>query len=215
MWFDRRLACPDLPWIPAEHRGDANSCIDTFMTRSFDEGQSWVPNLRVSAQTWDWTINLPLDQSGNGFIGSYQGIASSNEFDFPFWNATANLGDNPENSQQVFVARVPVERPVLHVGDIKLRYSPSGTAYELTSAVPVLDQEGRRVAAATVRIQWSMPNGQATIQTAVTRSAGIASFELATSQAGLYSLTVLDVQAAGYSYDPGQNLEPSEELQVR
>lgn len=106
MWFDRRLPCPNLPWIPPAHRGVVNGCIDTFMTRSTDGGRTWAPNLRASAQSWDWTLNLPL-AGGDGFIGDYQGIASSNAYDFPFWNATANLGQNPDNHQQVFVARVP------------------------------------------------------------------------------------------------------------
>ncbi|HNB54587.1 MAG TPA: sialidase family protein, partial [Anaerolineales bacterium] len=84
MWFDRRLDCPDLPWIPANHVGVSNACIDTFMTRSFDEGQTWVPNIRASAQTWDWTLNLPITSGADGFIGDYQGIASNNDYDFPF-----------------------------------------------------------------------------------------------------------------------------------
>lgn len=107
MWFDRRLPCPDLPWIPAAHVGVLNGCIDTFMTRSFDEGQTWVPNIRASAQSWDWTLNLPWTGSA-GFIGDYQGIASNNQVDFPFWNATADLGENADNFQEVFVALVPI-----------------------------------------------------------------------------------------------------------
>jgi uncharacterized repeat protein (TIGR01451 family) len=107
MWFDRRLACPDLPWIPPDHVGNENFCIDTFMTRSTDGGASWAPNIRASAQTWDWSLNLP-NTGITGFIGDYQGIASSDEADFPFWNATANLGENVENYQEVFVARVPM-----------------------------------------------------------------------------------------------------------
>jgi uncharacterized repeat protein (TIGR01451 family) len=108
MWFDRRLPCPELPWIPQAHWGVYNGCIDTYMTRSFDEGVTWVPNIRASAQSWDWTLNLPITSGGDGFIGDYQGIASNNEIDFPFWNATANLGENAENYQEVFVAHVPV-----------------------------------------------------------------------------------------------------------
>ena len=108
MWFDRRLPCPALPWIPIGHAGKENACIDTFVTRSYNEGQTWTPNARASAQTWDWTINLPLDGSQNGFIGDYQGIASNNNYDFPFWNATANLGENAQNYQEVFTARLPV-----------------------------------------------------------------------------------------------------------
>lgn len=105
MWFDRRLPCPDLPWIPVAHQGIVNGCIDTYMTHSFDGGQTWTPNQRVSAQSWDWTLNLPI-AGEDGFIGDYQGLASSNEYDFPFWNATANLGQNPDNHQQIFVALV-------------------------------------------------------------------------------------------------------------
>ncbi len=111
MWFDRRLPCPDLPWIPPNHVGVYNGCIDTFMTRSFDDGVTWEPNIRASAQTWDWTLNLPITGGGDGFIGDYQGIASNNEYDLPFWNATANLGENDDNYQEVFVAIVPVQLP--------------------------------------------------------------------------------------------------------
>jgi len=113
MWFDRRLTCPDYSWIPADHRGNANFCIDTFLTRSYDGGQTWAPNIRASAQTWDWTLNLPRDGNGNGFIGDYQGIASNNDYDFPFWNATANLGENAENYQEIFVALVPANDPFI------------------------------------------------------------------------------------------------------
>lgn len=111
MWFDRRLDCPNLPWVDPSRVGLSNNCIDTFMTRSYDDGQTWVSNIRASAQTWDWSLNLPLPNPSPtetvGFIGDYQGIASSNDLDFPFWNATANLGDNPNNYQQIFVAHVP------------------------------------------------------------------------------------------------------------
>ncbi len=113
MWFDRRLDCPGYDWIPVDHRGNANFCIDTFMTRSYDGGQTWEPNIRASAQTWDWTLNLPRDGNNNGFIGDYQGIASNNAYDFPFWNATANLGENAENYQEIFVALAPANQPDL------------------------------------------------------------------------------------------------------
>jgi len=109
MWLDRRMACPDLPWIDAARVGAENTCIDTYLTRSTDGGATWAPNLRVSAQTWDPAINLPIVSGDTGFIGDYQGIASSETMDFPFWNATADLGANPDRYQQIFVARVPVE----------------------------------------------------------------------------------------------------------
>jgi len=212
MWFDRRLGCPDLPWIPPDHIGDANFCIDTFMTRSFDDGQTWVPNIRASAQTWDWTLNLPLDGGGNGFIGDYQGIASSNEYDYPFWNATANLGDNAENYQEVFVARVPVQ--TVHVGNIKMKYTAAGMVYKVLGKVPVWDQNAQPVVGATVTAQWTLPDGATVTQTAVARANGAALFKLKSGQQGEYTLGVLDVQAVGASYDPNQNRETSEHLLV-
>lgn len=111
MWFDRRLDCPDLPWIPPANVGRSNFCIDTFITRSYDQGETWEANIRASAQTWDWTLNLPITSGGDGFIGDYQGIASGPDVDYPFWNATANLGDNPENYQHIFVAAIPAQSP--------------------------------------------------------------------------------------------------------
>lgn len=218
MWFDRRLECPDLPWIPIDHQGMTNFCIDTFMTRSFDEGQSWDPNIRASEQTWDWTLNLPLDGSGNGFIGDYQGIASNNDYDFPFWNATANLGENVENYQEIFVALVPVSESTVHVGNIQMKYrimEPEPNAvYQVMSRVPILDDGMQPVVGALVTAEWTKPNGRTFVRTALTRPNGAALFRMNTRQPGLYTLTVLDVEADGYAYDPDQNFETSEELNV-
>jgi hypothetical protein len=215
MWFDRRLDCPDLPWIPGDHVGLSNFCIDTFMTRSFDDGQTWVPNIRASEQTWDWTLNLPLDGSGNGFIGDYQGIASNDYYDFPFWNATANLGDNVENYQEVFVARVPVEEVgTVHVGNIRLRSRFRDPMYSIMGLVPIYDADLNPVEGALVTAEWTKPNGRTFVQSGETRVNGTARFRLSSRQEGNYTLTVLDVQADGFIYDPDQNLETSEEILI-
>jgi hypothetical protein len=124
-WFDRRLPCPAEAWIPPDHVARANFCIDTFLARSYDDGQTWTPNLRASAQTWDWTLHLPRTSDGSGFIGDYQGLAASDAFDLPFWNATANLGANPDNHQQVFIARLLATTP-----------SPSPTPSPTATASP-------------------------------------------------------------------------------
>ena len=125
MWFDRRLACPDLAWVPRDHVGRENFCVDTFMTRSFDGGETWEPNIRVSAQTWDPSVNLPMANATTGFIGDYQGLASTNDFDYPFWNATADLGRNPQHRQQIFLARVPAKRAPFDLSLSSLRVAPT------------------------------------------------------------------------------------------
>ena len=74
-------------------------------------------------------IKPPIDGGGNGFIGDYQGIASNNDYDFPFWNATANLGENIQNYQEIFIARMPVPYYNLSASDslvVPEVVSPSG-----------------------------------------------------------------------------------------
>lgn len=160
VWFDRRLPCPDLPWIPRENVGRANFCIDTYMARSHDGGATWEPNVRVSAQTWDWSISLPMVNPTTGFIGDYQGLASTADADIAFWNATADLGDNPRRRQQVFVARVPAGRPT---AEATATAAPRGSVY-----LPVAGgSEGTASGAAPVRLRDArrsvmLPRGGAT-----------------------------------------------------
>lgn len=135
LWFDRRLPCPDLPWIPRENVGRENFCIDTFVARSYDGGVSWAPNVRVSAQSWDWSVSLPMVNATTGFIGDYQGLASTVEADLAFWNATADLGDNPNRRQQVFFARVPARLPTA-TGEATPTGAPTATATGAETPVP-------------------------------------------------------------------------------
>jgi uncharacterized repeat protein (TIGR01451 family) len=176
IWFDRRLACPDLPWIPADHVGLENFCIDTFMTRSYDDGQTWVPDFRVSSQTWDWSLNLPITRDGYGFIGDYQGVASNNDYDFPFWNATADLGENPGNNQQVFIARVPA--PFINLSATKT-VAPEEAAHGemLTYAVSV-NNLGPEYASA-VRLTDTIPAHTAFVPGSLTHSptTGVAEYD--------------------------------------
>jgi hypothetical protein len=111
LWLDRRLPCPEADWVAEEHRGRENFCLDAFMTRSYDAGATWVPNLRVGRAAFDWSVNLPVvstDRNGfrTGFIGDYIGVASTREADVAFWPATSDLGDNPQHRQQIFAAIV-------------------------------------------------------------------------------------------------------------
>jgi len=110
-WHDRRLPCPDLPFIPDDHVGRENFCLETFMARSYDAGLTWQPNIRAGAQAWDWSQSLPIVSRGTtpptGFVGDYIGLAATDAADYPFWPATADLGANPDRSQEVFVGIVP------------------------------------------------------------------------------------------------------------
>ena len=140
MWMDRRLPCPDETWIPDDHVGRENFCLDTFMSRSFDGGSTWEPNRRVGGQTWDWSLNLPIADRGGtpwtGFIGDYQGLHSTVAADYPLWAATSNLGDNPDNSQEVFVAIVPADSPPPTPAPASPTPEPSATAIPSATSEP-------------------------------------------------------------------------------
>lgn len=177
MWFDRRLPCPDLAWIPREHVGRENFCIDTFMTRSHDDGATWDPNLRASAQTWDWSLNLPMVNATTGFIGDYQGLAATRDFDYPFWNATANLGRNPQNRQQIFIAPMPAAALPIDLARSHFKVSPTvvrpagGLTYTLT-----LENRGAEDARA-VRASATLPLSTTYVANSLSASAGLATYD--------------------------------------
>jgi uncharacterized repeat protein (TIGR01451 family) len=177
MWFDRRLPCPDLTWIPRDHVGRENFCIDTFMTRSHDDGATWEPNLRASAQSWDWSLNLPMVDARTGFIGDYQGLAATRDFDYPFWNATANLGRNPQNRQQIFIAPMPAAPLPVDLAPSRLSVSPAvvrpggGLTYTLT-----LENRGTEDAQA-VRASAMLPLSTTYVADSLTASAGLATYD--------------------------------------
>ena len=109
-YFDRRLDRPDLPAHPG------NFFIDTFLSRSNDDGATWTDS-RVSHDSWDPSINPPISESGE-FIGDYQGLVADNCFAVPFVNDT-HLANDPSRDplfdfgkprsrfQQVFSWLVP------------------------------------------------------------------------------------------------------------
>jgi hypothetical protein len=109
-YFDRRLDRPD----PPRHPG--NFFIDTFLSRSNDDGATWT-DTRVSHDSWDPSINPPISESGE-FIGDYQGLVADNCVAVPFVNDT-HLANDPSRDplfdlgkprspfQQVFSWLVP------------------------------------------------------------------------------------------------------------
>jgi hypothetical protein len=113
-YFDRRLDRPNLPAHPG------NFFIDTFLSRSNDDGATWKDS-RVSHDSWDPSINPPISNSGE-FIGDYQGLVADNCLAVPFVNDT-HLANDPSRDplfdigmprspfQEVFSWNVPNTGP--------------------------------------------------------------------------------------------------------
>ena len=83
----------------------AQKLIDVFLAQSTNHGVSFLPNVRVTTQSWDPKVGQPTDDNGQGFIGDYQGLSADNLFVHPFWN------DTRTGAQEIFTAAVPSAQP--------------------------------------------------------------------------------------------------------
>ncbi len=79
--------------------------IDVYLAQSIDHGATFLPNIRVTTQSWDPTVDAPIDGNGLQFIGDYQGLSADNYYAHPFWNDT-RTGD-----QEIFTAAIPSAQP--------------------------------------------------------------------------------------------------------
>lgn len=178
-WLDRRHYCPDLPFIPLAHVGREDFCLDVYLSRSTDDGASWSPNLRVSAQTWDWTLSLPRDGSGNGFIGDYIGLAATRDFDYPFWASNADLGLNGEHRQQVFTARVPASPLPVDLAPTSLTVSPAVQAPGQEVTVLLRLENRGQASASRLTADQPLPEGLALVDGSAAATAGLLNWDAA------------------------------------
>ncbi len=103
----------------------------------------------------------------------------------------------------------------VHVGNMIVRWKDAGGGvFSVMGNVPIADQAGAVVPGATVSARWTLPDGSTQDKTAVSGATGVAKFRVNNTQHGEYELCVTDVVAAGYTYDPGQNVETCETVVV-
>ncbi|MDH4209120.1 MAG: hypothetical protein OEV76_09620, partial [Anaerolineae bacterium] len=80
--------------------------------------------------------------------------------------------------------------------------------------VPIRDQNGAPVEAASVHTEWTFPNGATHAQTRMTAASGWSLFLMPAPLTGEYELCVTDVSKTGYVYDSDQNVETCETIVV-
>jgi BNR repeat protein len=113
-FYDRRLPCPNKPWILANDVGKQNLCIDTAI-QFYNDTVTLTPigaNIRVTKYSWD-----PMNPGNAGraaglnhlwYLGDHFGLAMTNATAYPLFDANFDLGDNPGHNLQLFVASVNV-----------------------------------------------------------------------------------------------------------
>ncbi|MCL5772589.1 MAG: hypothetical protein M1479_10025 [Actinobacteria bacterium] len=103
---------------------------------------------------------------------------------------------------------------VMHVGNINMRYSASGSNYFIYTEVTVLDENAVAVPAATVYIDTLLSDGSTGSSNGETNTQGVATFKLKSKQEGTYTSTVTNVNKDGWAYNLAANLETTDSLQV-
>ena len=96
------------PWLTFDEAGTASvvwydqrqngSDLDIYLAQSFDQGQTWEPNIRVTDSSF--TPILPWESGPANFIGDYNGVAASLGDVFPFYQ------DARSGVQEVYMAKL-------------------------------------------------------------------------------------------------------------
>jgi hypothetical protein len=110
-FYDRRLPCAQGDAnISAGFQGKYNTCLDTTLTVSTDDGATWTTNRRVTQNGWDPSLNAPRPYHGSTtFIGDYFGVAMDNNTAWVLHVSTYNVGGmNPGNYQKQVSTAVPL-----------------------------------------------------------------------------------------------------------
>lgn len=103
-------------------------------------------------------------------------------------------------TQTEITVNVGVSGQSMKVAGITLSGTVSGSKVTITGYVQVDDNNAKALAKAEVTISWTLPNGSTKTMTAATASTGKAKFTVSGGR-GTYTLIVLDVVKAGYSFD--------------
>jgi len=149
-FYDRRLPCPSSAWIMTNDTGKTNLCIDTALQIYNDKSELSAigNNIRVTQYSWD-PMN-PGDMGGTEglralwFIGDYFGLTLTNETAYTSFTANFDLGQNPGQNPQVFVARVALNQTGIETQSQTGLSSQTASAVEQTS--PLMEESGLIIA---------------------------------------------------------------------
>ncbi len=154
--------------------------------------------------------NLDIDKDGGAWQTAFFGTS---------WVPVYNY--SPANGEQIlgrvidFFGGCAPPSGTLHIGSIQLGYrSPGADRYLVLSGLNVLDQDSQGVEAAAVAVEWTLPDSSTRLQQVDTNPRGIALFRILSNQSGVHQLCVTDVTKSGYLYDPSQNGETCDTINI-
>ncbi len=96
--------------------------------------------------------------------------------------------------------------PILRSDKILLQLKRQASGSQVLGMVYVEDGAAAVVRGATVQATWTFPNGSSQTRTATTDAAGRAKFSTRVNGSGTYTLTVTNISATGYTFDPASSV---------
>jgi len=198
---------PDTPQVPL-------AATLTVLEAVHDAGFSWDPLQPLLGQevtfqgvasgtqpiAFEWQFGDGLTATGITATHTYTATGAYTV------TMTAGNGCGQQGVQHGLTVRS--SGPTMYVGFVHLHYVDRGSGrYSMRGRVQILDGSGGFVPGATVKVDWTLPNGSVHPQQAVTNAIGEAPFKSNTRLSGTFQLCVSDVLLAGWVYDPEQNVE--------
>lgn len=166
---------------------------------SFSSAGSYDPDGSISVFGW----NFGDGSSSNEANPSHTYTAAGDYL--AVLTVTDNLGASASSSVSIQV--LPAPAIALHVQDIEMAIWGSTRLYA-TAAVLIRDSAGKGVAGATVTGNWAgIVQGTSTGTTGADGVVTVRSPQ--TRKTGIFTFTVTNVSAPGYTYDPSGNIETS------
>ena len=122
---------------------------------------------------------------------------------------------NPDCQEAVLPDAFTISgEPAMHVDGIRLRYREWSGRYVVFSTLRILEEDGGKIGGAVVSAEWTLPDGSTLIQEALTSVRGLARYRVKSAQSGTFEICVTDVVKAGYVYDPSQNSQTCDTIDV-
>ena len=190
--------------------GQTISGVYRVKVSATDDKQVSMVELSIDSGSW---IDITGDFDGTYYYYDWDTTTVADGLHTLDARATDNASQTTYAPQvTVTVDNVPGRQ--MHVSDISMWYRKAGPWYWVYTKVPILDENGGAVPAATVYLDTTLPDGSVQSFVGTTGSDGTVTFKLKSRLTGTYTSAVTDVVKENWIYDPASNVETSESLTV-
>lgn len=170
--------------------------------------------LKTMIQHWNgtgWTIV----SSPNGSPGSNELTAVAAVSATDIWAVGSSTNGEIEVNTLVERYSATCSGSTMHVSSIVPSFRPRTGGFRVQAVITVVDATGVTVPGAMVSVKVTFPNGSTTNLTRNTNAGGKATAAVTSPLKGTYTFTVTNITKTGLTYNPADNVETSESINVQ